>query len=162
MKDTAALFSGRSLRTQITLVFALLVAGLTVLLPFGFGELHKQRIEHDAGATLATIAHNASRQLAQGLLERSRSIQVLADSGEIWTRGLVARCALPEDARSWRRHRHARHPAAPACQFVWVVTPAHQRGSARTPISWADSTRWPQDRNHRFRCAGQLRRGRDR
>lgn len=88
MKDTAALFSGRSLRTQITLVFALLVAGLTALLSFGFGELHKQRIERDAGATLATIAHNASRQLAQGLLERSRTIQVLADSGEIWKRGL--------------------------------------------------------------------------
>ncbi|MDZ7865610.1 sensor domain-containing diguanylate cyclase [Acidovorax sp.] len=81
-------FRGQSLRTQISLVFALLVVGLAVLLSLGFGELLKLRVQRDASHALHTVADNASRQLANGLLERSRAVQVLADAPGIWERGL--------------------------------------------------------------------------
>ncbi len=81
-------FRGLSLRTQISLVFALLVIGLAVLLSLGFGELLKRRVQRDAGLALHTVADNASRQLANGLLERSRVVQVLAGAQGIWERGL--------------------------------------------------------------------------
>lgn len=81
-------FRGLSLRTQISLVFALLVIGLAVLLSLGFGELLKRRVQRDAGHALHTVADNASRQLANGLLERSRAVQVLADAPDIWQKGL--------------------------------------------------------------------------
>jgi len=81
-------FRGQSLRTQISLVFALLVIGLAVLLSLGFGELLKRRVQSDAGHALRTVADNASRQLANGLLERSRAVQVLADAPGIWQKGL--------------------------------------------------------------------------
>jgi diguanylate cyclase (GGDEF)-like protein len=81
-------FRGQSLRTQISLVFALLVVGLAVLLSVGFGELLKRRVQRDASQALHHVADNASRQLAQGLFERSRVVQVLAEAPGIWERGL--------------------------------------------------------------------------
>ncbi|EJE54955.1 diguanylate cyclase (GGDEF) domain-containing protein [Acidovorax sp. CF316] len=81
-------FHGQSLRTQISLVFAVLVVGLAVLLSLGFGELLQLRIQRDASRALHTVADNASRQLAQGLYERSRVVQVLADAPGIWEHGL--------------------------------------------------------------------------
>lgn len=81
-------FRGQSLRTQISLVFAVLVIGLAVLLSLGFGELLKRRVQRDASQSLHAVADNASRQLAQGLFERSRVVQVLADAPGMWERGL--------------------------------------------------------------------------
>lgn len=84
------LFRGLSLRTQISLVFAMLVIGLAVLLSLGFGELLKLRVQRDASHALHSVADNASRQLANGLLERSRMVHVLASAQGIWERGLDA------------------------------------------------------------------------
>lgn len=81
-------FRGQSLRTQISVVFAVLVIALAATMSLGFGELLKLRVQRDASQALHTVADNASRQLAQGLFERSRVTQVLADAPGIWERGL--------------------------------------------------------------------------
>lgn len=81
-------FSDYSLRSQIALVFGALVVGLAVLLSLAFGELLKLRIERDARSALQVIAENASKLLANGLLERSREVKVLAAAEAVWTQGL--------------------------------------------------------------------------
>ena len=81
-------FSDCSLRTQMALVFAGLVVGVSVLLSVAFGELLKRRIEQDAGAALKAVAANAAQMLAAGLLERSREAEVLAAAEVVWKQGL--------------------------------------------------------------------------
>lgn len=77
-----------SLRTQIAVVFGSLVALVAVLLSLAFGELLKWRIQQEAAASLHTVAHNASKALANGLFERSRLVQVMASSPDLWKSGL--------------------------------------------------------------------------
>lgn len=81
-------FRGQSLRTQISVVFAVLVIALAAVLSLGFGELLKLRVQRDASQALHTVADTASRQLAQGLQERSRAVQVLSEAPGMWERGL--------------------------------------------------------------------------
>lgn len=83
-----ARLSRRGLRTQIALIFGMLVVGLAVVLSLGFGELLKRRIQRDAGAALQVVAENAGTLLAHGLLERSRQAEVLAAAEVIWSKGL--------------------------------------------------------------------------
>ncbi len=77
-----------SLRAQIALVFGALVAMLAVLLSLVFGEILKQRIQREAGASLHVMASNVAKVLAEGLFDSSRTVQVLAGSADIWARGL--------------------------------------------------------------------------
>ena len=77
-----------SLRTQIAVVFGSLVALVAMLLSLAFGELLKLQIQHEAAASLHTVAHNASKALANGLFERSRLVQVMASSQHLWKNGL--------------------------------------------------------------------------
>lgn len=79
-----------SLRAQIALVFGALVAVLAVLLSLVFGEILKQRIQREAGASLHVMAGNVAKVLAEGLFDSSRTVQVLAGSADIWARGLDA------------------------------------------------------------------------
>lgn len=84
-----------SLRTQIAVVFGSLVALVAVLLSLAFGELLKWRIQQEAAASLHMVAHNAAKVLAEGLFERSRLMQVLGASQDLWEKGIDAPEVLP-------------------------------------------------------------------
>ncbi|MEG0222879.1 MAG: diguanylate cyclase [Comamonas sp.] len=84
-----------SLRTQIAVVFGSLVALVAVLLSLAFGELLKWRIQQEAAASLHMVAHNAAKVLAEGLFERSRLMQVLGSSQDLWEKGIDAPEVLP-------------------------------------------------------------------
>ncbi|GGH48564.1 hypothetical protein GCM10010975_00260 [Comamonas phosphati] len=78
------------LRAQLSLVFGSLVVVLAVCMSVGFAELLRWRMQRDAAASLHTVASNASRLLADGLFDRTRSVQVFASSQELWVQGLSA------------------------------------------------------------------------
>ena len=84
-----------SLRTQIAVVFGSLVSVVAMLLSLAFGELLKLRVQQEAAASLHMVAHNAARVLADELFERSRLVQVLASSQDLWEKGLDAPDVLP-------------------------------------------------------------------
>ena len=84
-----------SLRTQIAVVFGCLVSLVAMLLSLAFGELLKLRAQHEAAAALHMVAHNAAQVLAEGLFERSRLVQVVASSPDLWEKGLDAPDILP-------------------------------------------------------------------
>ncbi|MET1116268.1 MAG: diguanylate cyclase [Comamonas sp.] len=84
-----------SLRTQIAVVFGSLVSLVAILLSLAFGELLKLRIQQEAAASLHMVAHNAAKVLAEELFERSRLVQVLASSQDLWGKGLDAKDVLP-------------------------------------------------------------------
>lgn len=84
-----------SLRTQIAVVFGSLVSVVAMLLSLAFGELLKWRVQQEAAASLHMVAHNAARVLADELFERSRLVQVLASSQDLWEKGLDAPDVLP-------------------------------------------------------------------
>ncbi|MFN4119342.1 diguanylate cyclase [Acidovorax sp.] len=100
-----ARFSDHGLRTQIAMVFGLLVVALSVLLSLAVGDRFKQRLQRDAGIALQTVAENAGKLLAKGLLEGSLEAQVLADSEQVWNKGLDS----PE-ARYLLQRAQAMHP----------------------------------------------------
>lgn len=101
---------GRSLRTQIALVFGILVVALSVLLSIGFGEVVKRRIQRDVGASLQTLADATASLLAAGLYQRVREVQVLASSEVLWKSGLDSPQVLQLLAR-----QQAIHP-----QSLWL------------------------------------------
>lgn len=78
------------LRAQLSIVFSSLVVVLAVCMSVSFAELLRWRMQRDAAAALHTVASNASRLLADGLFDRTRSVQVLASSKELWVQGLSA------------------------------------------------------------------------
>lgn len=90
---------------QIALVFGTLVVMLSVLLSLAFGELFKHRLQRDARTSLQVVAENAGKLLANGLMERSLEAQVLADSDQVWSKGLDT----PE-ARYLLARAQAMHP----------------------------------------------------
>ncbi|BEU95904.1 diguanylate cyclase [Acidovorax sp. DW039] len=101
---------GRSLRTQIALVFGILVVALSVLLSIGFGEVVKRRIQRDVGTSLQTLADATASLLAAGLYQRVREVQVLASSEVLWKSGLDSPQVLQLLAR-----QQAIHP-----QSLWL------------------------------------------
>lgn len=82
-----ALFRQLGLRTQLSVVFAALVVVLTLVLSAGLGGMLRSSVQKDASQVLYTVADNASRQLSQGLFERSRVVQVLSKAKGIWEKG---------------------------------------------------------------------------
>ncbi|MFC7207560.1 hypothetical protein ACFQOZ_13145 [Comamonas endophytica] len=84
-----------SLRTQIAVVFGSLVSVVALLLSLAFGELLKLRAQHEAAAALHMVGHNAAKVMAEELFERSRLVQVLASSQDLWDKGLGAQDLLP-------------------------------------------------------------------
>ena len=105
-----ARFSDRGLRMQIALVFGTLVVTLSVLLSLAFGELFKHRLQRDAGTSLQVVAENAGKLLANGLMEHSLEAEVLADSTQVWSKGLDT----PE-ARYLLARAQAMHPTS-----LWI------------------------------------------
>jgi len=84
-----------SLRTQIAVVFGSLVSVVAMLLSLAFGELLKLRIQQEAAASLHMVAHNAAKVLAEEMFERSRLVEILASSQDLWEQGLAAPEVLP-------------------------------------------------------------------
>ncbi|MEG0150637.1 MAG: diguanylate cyclase [Comamonas sp.] len=78
------------LRTQLALVFGSLVLLLGILMSLGFAELLRVRTEREAGASLHSVATNASRLLADDLHSKARTVQVLVSSTSLWEQGLAA------------------------------------------------------------------------
>ncbi|KQP13648.1 sensor domain-containing diguanylate cyclase [Pseudorhodoferax sp. Leaf267] len=80
--------SAPALTTQITALFGLLVGALAVVLALIFGDLVRQESVKRSATELDVIASNAAKLLAEGLVERSREIEVLTRSQALWQDGL--------------------------------------------------------------------------
>ena len=103
----AAARQSASLRSQIALAFGALVVALGLLLSAAMGEMLKQRIQKDAGASLHIAARNASKLLTSGLQERAREAWVLAQSQPLWAQGLDAPQVLQALERSQAMQPHS-------------------------------------------------------
>ena len=77
-----------SLRTQIAVVFGLLVIVLGLLLSTLLSGMLREHLQKQAGASLELAARNAAKMLASGLQDRSREVQVLSQSTPLWAHGL--------------------------------------------------------------------------
>jgi diguanylate cyclase (GGDEF)-like protein len=93
-----------SFRTHIAIVFGGLVIMVAAALAFVLGDLLTSQSQRDAGSALNVLASNASKMLADGLFDRSREVQVLAESTPLWTQGLSA----PEVAQNLARSQAMR------------------------------------------------------
>ncbi|ARN21462.1 sensor domain-containing diguanylate cyclase [Piscinibacter gummiphilus] len=81
-------FRSRSLRSQLALVFGVLVVAVAVTLALSLAALLKQRIEREEGHQLRTLAGNVAQVLADNLFHRAREIEVLSGAEDIWAQGL--------------------------------------------------------------------------
>lgn len=117
-------FSAHGLRTQIALVFGTLVVMSSVLLSLTLGELFKNRLQRDAGASLQIVAENAATLLAKGLQDGSTEAEVLAGSVQVWSKGLDS----PE-ARYLLARAQAMHPNS-----LWIGV-ADAQGVVRSATS---------------------------
>ncbi len=81
-------FSGLSLRTQIALVFGILVVVVTASLSLALGEMLKHQIQRRAAESLHVVARNTAKMMADGLFDRSREVQVTAEARALWEHGL--------------------------------------------------------------------------
>ncbi len=80
--------SPSSLRTQIVAIFGALVMGLALVMTMVFAEFLTLRTQQQAVERLHGIARNAAVLMADGLLDRSREVEVLAKSEILWRDGL--------------------------------------------------------------------------
>ncbi len=88
-------------------VFGLLVVALTLLLTLVFGSFLRQHSLQRSASELESVAGNAAALLAEGLLERSREVEVLAGSEILWREGLDSRTVTELLARSQAIHPHS-------------------------------------------------------
>lgn len=95
-----------SLRTQIALVFAGLVALVAVLLSLAFGEILRTHSQRAASASLRVVATNAARMLADGLLDGTRQVQVISRAESIWDAGMDSRDVLLLLSRAQAQRPH--------------------------------------------------------
>ncbi len=77
-----------SLRSQIVVMFGALVMGLALLMSMVFAEFLALHTQQQAVERLHGIARNAAMLMAEGLLERSREVEVLSKSEILWRDGL--------------------------------------------------------------------------
>jgi len=96
-----------SLRTQIAVVFGLLIVVLGLLLSTLLSDMLRQHLQKQAGISLELAARNAAKMLANGLQERSREVQVLAQSTPLWAQGLQSPLVQQVMARSQATHPHS-------------------------------------------------------
>lgn len=101
-----SLLAKRSLRTQIALLFGVLVATIAVLGSLGFGEWIRYDGQRASGRALQLAAHNAAVLLAKGLHERGIETQVLANAQDVWAKGLNSAEARALLARVQARQVH--------------------------------------------------------
>ncbi|APW38607.1 GGDEF domain-containing protein [Rhodoferax koreense] len=81
-------FSHWSLRLQMALVFSALAVAATAALSYVWISMLTPRIEQAAADGLQAVAHNAARTLSEGLFERSREMELLANAEPMWVNGL--------------------------------------------------------------------------
>lgn len=81
----------RSLRTQMAITFGGLCALIAICLSMLAGEMLKLRLQQQAAASLAVVAHNAATLLNDEIAQQSHRAQVLARSKELWEEGLASR-----------------------------------------------------------------------
>lgn len=91
----------------MALAFGALIVALGLLLSAVMGEMLKQRIQKDVGASLHNVAHNASKLLASGLQERAREVSVMAQSQGLWQQGLESPQVLQAMARRQAMQPHS-------------------------------------------------------
>lgn len=96
----------RSLRTQISVLFGLLVATIAVLGSFGFGQWIRVDSERESGRALQLAARNAAISLAKGLHERGVEAEVQASAQDVWSGGLDNPRTRALLARVQARHEH--------------------------------------------------------
>ena len=96
-----------SLRTQIAVVFGLLVIVLGLLLSTLLSDMLRQHLQKQAGVSLELAARNAAKMLANGLQDRSREVQVLSQSTPLWAHGLQSPMVHQAMARSQAIHPHS-------------------------------------------------------
>jgi diguanylate cyclase len=73
----------RSFRWRMTLLLGAMAFLLSALLSLLLGHLLSQRIERDQGAALQLLARSTSALLAEGLYERMREVELMAQSPEV-------------------------------------------------------------------------------
>jgi diguanylate cyclase (GGDEF)-like protein len=93
-----------SLRSQIVSIFGALVMGLALVMSIVFAEFLALRTQQQAAETLHSIARNAAVLMAEGLLERSREVEVLSKSEILWRAGLDSTEVRALLARSQAMH----------------------------------------------------------
>ena len=101
-----SLVSKRSLRTQISVVFGLLVAAIAVLGSIGFAEWFSRDSQRESGRVIHLAARNAAFSLAKGLQERSIETQVLANAEDVWSKGLDSPGGRVMLNRAQARHKY--------------------------------------------------------
>ena len=93
-----------TLRTQIIAVFGLLVVALALVLALIFGTFMRQHAQQRSASDLHAVARNAAELLAEGLLERSRVVDVLSRSEILWRDGLGSATVVEMLGRSQAMH----------------------------------------------------------
>jgi diguanylate cyclase (GGDEF)-like protein len=81
-------FSRWPLKLQMAWVFTVLLVGVTSVLSLAWLSLMVPRIERSAATSLQIVAGNAARVFSDGLHERSRQIELLANTEVMWSGGL--------------------------------------------------------------------------
>ncbi|MDB5850668.1 MAG: hypothetical protein JWP29_4420, partial [Rhodoferax sp.] len=81
-------FSHWSLKLQMTLVFSALAVAVTAGLSYVWISMLTPRIEQAAASALQAVASNAARVFSEGLYERSREMEMLANAEAMWVNGL--------------------------------------------------------------------------
>ncbi len=81
-------FSRWSLKLQIALVFSALAVATTASLSYVWISMVTPRIEQAAADALQVVASSAARVFSDGLYERSREIEMLANAEAMWVNGL--------------------------------------------------------------------------
>ncbi len=81
-------FSKWPLKLQMAWVFTVVLVGVTSVLSLAWLSLLVPRIERSAATSLQIVAGNAARVFSDGLHERSRQIELLANTEIMWSNGL--------------------------------------------------------------------------
>lgn len=81
-------FSHWSLKLQMALVFSTLAVAVTAGLSIVWISMLTPRIEQGAADALQSVASNAARVFSDGLYERSREMELLANAEAMWVNGL--------------------------------------------------------------------------
>jgi len=101
-------FHLRSFRYQTALLFGTVVVLLAAALTALLAQQMAQHIRRDRGAALAVLAQNVATLLHEGLRDRSRQVQLLASTPELWAQGLDS----PAVRQALARARDSRADAA--------------------------------------------------
>ncbi len=110
----------RSFRFRLALLFGLLALGALAALAYPIGRMLGDELLRERGDALRGIAHSSALLLAEGLQERTREVQLLAESKEVRRIGL--------DRGEWTDEIRRLQAGRP--RFAWVGV-ADRAGTVR-------------------------------